>query len=336
MLERLLHALIESKNESADDVLVEALRLGSPEEKVPVFRRASCYGRRCGSLCGIIEQFDNLPEPLQQQVLKEIKVFHPAIREAGRSDNHPLRLAALKLIAMGHQGKLAYILSENLHNSNEVLSKSATEAMVALARWVATETRRLQRGAHVQPPAQAEPEANPSSQAPEGFNPLSEPAAVAGNHATSAGMRNRNQRRPKSSRIILNWWPSAGNRGGGGAGDGCLSRPLWAGPAPRGITACRHSSKQNAPYPAHLQAWRPKRDGASAPTAAVQRACRSISHGGESRATSLAFWRRLFAHRRSAGARCDASQDTLAEGPPASALHAPGEPGDVAGAGFAA
>ena len=157
MIERLLHALIGSKNESADDVLVEALRLGSPEEKVPVFR-AILLRKTVRSLCGIIEQFDNLAEPLQQQVLKEIKVFHPALREAGRSDNHPLRLAALKLIAMGHQGKLAYILSENLHNSNEVLSKSATEAMVALARWVATETRRLQRGAHLQPPAQVTPE----------------------------------------------------------------------------------------------------------------------------------------------------------------------------------
>ena len=165
MLERLLHALIGSKNESADDVLVEALRLGSPEEKVPVFR-AMLLRKTVRSLCGIIEQFDHLPEPLQQQVLKEIKLFHPALREAGRSDNHPLRLAALKLIAMGHQGKLAYILSENLHNSNEVLSKSATEAMVALARWVATETRRLQRGAHLEPPPQTAPETNVQGSAP--------------------------------------------------------------------------------------------------------------------------------------------------------------------------
>jgi len=165
MLERLLHALIGSKNESADDVLVEALRLGSAEEKVPVFR-AMLLRKTVRSLCGIIEQFDHLPEPLQQQVLKEIKIFHPALREAGRSDNHPLRLAALKLIAMGHQGKLAYILSENLHNSNEVLSKSATEAMVALARWVATETRRLQRGAHLETASPATPESGANGAAP--------------------------------------------------------------------------------------------------------------------------------------------------------------------------
>jgi HEAT repeat protein len=53
----------------------------------------------------------------------------------------------MKIIALGRQGKLAYVLSENLHESKEELSKAATEAMVALARWVAIETRKLQRGA---------------------------------------------------------------------------------------------------------------------------------------------------------------------------------------------
>src|SRR5256885_1430980 len=145
MLERLLHALIDSQNEAADDVLVEALRLGSAAEKPPIFialmRRKSVRG-----LCGIIEQFDSLPESLKNHVLSEIKLFHPAIREAGRSEHQPLRLAAMRLIALGRQGKLAYVLSENLHSSNELLSKAASEAMVGLARWVATESRRLQRG----------------------------------------------------------------------------------------------------------------------------------------------------------------------------------------------
>ncbi|MDB5288838.1 MAG: hypothetical protein JWL69_79 [Phycisphaerales bacterium] len=144
MLDRLLHALISSKNEAADDVLLEALRVGAMREQGPVLeallRRKSVRG-----LCGVIEQYDKLPEPLQQDILANIKLFHHALREAGRSENVPLRLAALRLIALGRQGKLAYVLSENLHESDETLSKAATEAMVALARWVATETKRLQK-----------------------------------------------------------------------------------------------------------------------------------------------------------------------------------------------
>jgi hypothetical protein len=51
----------------------------------------------------------------------------------------------MKLIALARQGKMAYVLSENLHASQELLNKAAAEGMVALARWVATSTRKLQK-----------------------------------------------------------------------------------------------------------------------------------------------------------------------------------------------
>lgn len=145
MFNRLLHALIESKNEAADDVLLDALALGSVAEKqlamVALTRRKTLRG-----LSGVIGMYEELPETIQGDILRNVKTFHFALRECGRSDRTELRLAAMKLIAIGRQGKLAYVLSENLHESEERLSKGATEAMVALARWVATTTRRLQRG----------------------------------------------------------------------------------------------------------------------------------------------------------------------------------------------
>src|SRR4051812_47173626 len=145
MLDRLFHALVQSKNAAADDVLLEALRLGVDREQrlalAALLRRKTVRG-----LGGVISRFDSLPEPLQLHVLRNIKLFHPALRECGRSDNTALRLATLELIALGRQGRLAYVLSENLHNSDEALSKAATEAMVALARWASTEARALQKG----------------------------------------------------------------------------------------------------------------------------------------------------------------------------------------------
>src|SRR5205807_5832638 len=130
---------------AADDVLVEALRLGTEDEKWPVLE-AILKRRNVRSLCGIVELYDKLPDAQQRHVLENIKLLHQALREAGRSENLPLRLAALRLIALGRQGKLAYVLSENLHSSTENVSKSATEAMVALARWISTESKRLNRG----------------------------------------------------------------------------------------------------------------------------------------------------------------------------------------------
>ncbi len=146
MLQELLQALVDSKNEAADDVLLESLRLGTEAEKTvalgALLRRKAVRG-----LSGVIEQYDALPESLQHGIIANIGGFHHALRECGRSDRTELRLAAMKLIAISRQGLLAYVLSENLHDLDETLSKAATDAMVAMARWVAMETRALQKGA---------------------------------------------------------------------------------------------------------------------------------------------------------------------------------------------
>jgi HEAT repeat protein len=155
-LDKVISALIESKNEAADDALLEALSLGNPAEQQMVmdalFRRRTTHG-----LLGVIGQYQSMPEPLQEELIRNIRTLHHAIREAGRSDRPELRQAAMKLIAIGRQGKLAYVLSENLHNPDEALSKSAVETLTALARWIAVETRKLQRGAYIDEMA-AEPE----------------------------------------------------------------------------------------------------------------------------------------------------------------------------------
>ncbi len=142
MIQQLVQALGASPNEAADDVLLEALRLGNPQEQSVVLgallRRQTVRG-----LGGVVGLYDALPDDLKLEVIENVKLFHSALREAGRSDDTELRLAALKVIALGRQGKLAYVLSENLHEQSEQLSKAAVEALVALARWIATETRNL-------------------------------------------------------------------------------------------------------------------------------------------------------------------------------------------------
>lgn len=145
MLDRVINALVLSQNGAADAVLLEALRVGVEPEQRRVLS-ALLRRRTVRGLSGVARHYDRLPENLQHHVLRNIKLFHPALRECGRSDDLQLRLAALKLIALGRQGKLAYVLSENLHAGDDTVSKAATEALVALARWVSTGTHALQRG----------------------------------------------------------------------------------------------------------------------------------------------------------------------------------------------
>jgi hypothetical protein len=174
MHEELVDALVHSENEAADDLLLEGLRLGAEVEQ-SVIINALINRKSVRGLSGVIELHESLPEKLQQTVLANVKSLHHALRECGRSSRLELRRAAMRLIALSRQCKLAYVLTENLHDQDETLSKSAAEAIVALARWIATNTRRLQReykpvdetaeAAPPSPETPASPEATPSPNA---------------------------------------------------------------------------------------------------------------------------------------------------------------------------
>src|SRR3954470_17985361 len=143
MLSQLVQALVESSNEAADEVLLEALRAGNEAEKAlalnALFRRATLK-----ALSGIVEQYNDLPASLQAVVLGNVKMLHPALRESSRSAQQKVALAAIRLIAAGKQGKLTYILAEGLHGTDDFLAKNACDAIVELARWAATSTKKLQ------------------------------------------------------------------------------------------------------------------------------------------------------------------------------------------------
>src|SRR5436305_5818635 len=108
MLDRLLHALVRSPNEAADDVLLEALRLGTESERRGALDALLKRGTGRG-LGGILSLYERLPDSLQLEILQNVKALHHALRESGRSDQNGQRLAAMKLIAQGRQGKLAYV-----------------------------------------------------------------------------------------------------------------------------------------------------------------------------------------------------------------------------------
>src|SRR5215207_8056211 len=102
MLDRLLHALTQSKNEAADDVLLEALRLGAENEQRPALD-ALLRRRTLRGLNGVIAAYATLPESLQLHVLRNVKLLHPALRASGRSEDVNQRLAAMKIIALARQ-----------------------------------------------------------------------------------------------------------------------------------------------------------------------------------------------------------------------------------------
>jgi HEAT repeats len=151
MHEQLLETLVGSPNEAADDLLLEALRVGTELEQslilAALFKRQSTRG-----LAGVVEGYEQFSPRLQAYILANIKRLHHTLRECSRSDRLELRMAAIRLIARAHQGKLAYVLTENMHEGDDELGKAAAEAMVDLARWIADGTRQLHAGLPADPP----------------------------------------------------------------------------------------------------------------------------------------------------------------------------------------
>ena len=130
MLERIIHVLIETKNQAADDLLLSAIDLGTEKESSlaldALFRRQTVHG-----MSSLIARYAKLSARLKLQVLDHVKVLTPAIRACATNGDLACRTSAMKLIALGHQGKLAYLLIENMHNSDEDVNAERVDAMVA-------------------------------------------------------------------------------------------------------------------------------------------------------------------------------------------------------------
>ncbi len=144
-LARLLPILIASPNQAADELLLEALDLGCDSESALALGALVRRGTETGMM-GVIERYERLDTRLREHVISNIGQFHHALRRCGAADQIQRRLTALRLIAQGRQGKLAYVLSENLHAPDERCCAAAAEAMLQLAQWIAGMTRQLQDG----------------------------------------------------------------------------------------------------------------------------------------------------------------------------------------------
>ena len=155
MLSDLVQALVQSKNEAADDVLSEALRLGCEPEKTVALGALLSRGTLRG-LSGVVRQYASLPAPLQQTVLESIGSLHSALRHCARDDDRDLAIAAVRLIAASRQGKLAYVISEALNRTDPELSAAAVESLTALAQAVYDDTVLLQEGGNDTDPESAE------------------------------------------------------------------------------------------------------------------------------------------------------------------------------------
>lgn len=146
-LQKLLSLLVTADNQAADDLLLEAMRIGNEHERAialeALTKRANSHG-----LFGVLELFEQFSPKTQKLIIDKASTFYFVLSDAGRSESHAARLAAMKVIAAARLGKLSYVLSENLRDPDDTLSKAACDSLLDLSRWVNTESRLMHRFDH--------------------------------------------------------------------------------------------------------------------------------------------------------------------------------------------
>ena len=144
-LDQVIAALVRSTNGSADDVLLEAVRVGAPTEAARalggLFQRGTA-----AALAGIVARYADLPTELRPLVADRVGQLDEAVRDAGRTGDADARRSAVRLIADSRQAALAGILTENLRHADPAVAVAASAALVAFAEWIAAGVRSLQAG----------------------------------------------------------------------------------------------------------------------------------------------------------------------------------------------
>ena len=179
------------------------------------------------------------------QGVAECSLFCTQLRESARSGDRDKAAAAMKLISLGRQGKLTYLLTEGLHGVDEVVARTAVESMVSLARWVSSPDPGMAMRKWVE----------------------ENPADVEEHHRLYAQVTEERR-----------------DRADGGPGDGRASRRYGAEILLAALFL-RLAGEQDAGHSAHAQARRAERDGRRLQQPpASERLCRGISARGIARA----------------------------------------------------
>ncbi len=129
-----LHDLLaRTPNPAADDLLLEALRRGSPAERERAADVLLFRATRRGT-AGLLRHFGDLPAPVRDRLLADLRPLDTALRDAARDGEPDSRAAALALIARAGAARLAGLAAENVTHADPPVAAAAAGALVDLSR----------------------------------------------------------------------------------------------------------------------------------------------------------------------------------------------------------
>lgn len=123
------------KNESgpaADYALLTALREVGAATAQAIVDLLLLRKQKAG-LCGLIELFHELDEPICRTIVEHVDELFPALRLAAQSKDDQVRLNVLEIISRGYAYRAAYLVDTAMHDRVARVREAAADTLYALA-----------------------------------------------------------------------------------------------------------------------------------------------------------------------------------------------------------
>ena len=92
------------------------------------------------AMAALIEHFDRLPLSLQEQLVGRVPQLYTALRKAANQPTGPNAVHTIQIIQRAKEGRLAYLLAEQLRHRPKDIQKQAVDALLDLTIHATTQT----------------------------------------------------------------------------------------------------------------------------------------------------------------------------------------------------
>ena len=138
-LDKIYARLEKIRDPSVDQALAAALHTA---DEASVRRIAAVLMERgqTEAMVALVEHYDRLPSDIQRSAAAQVKQLYATLRKAASRDSGACAANTIRMIQQAKEGRLAYLVAEQLRNRPSDIQAQAAQCLLDLARHATTPT----------------------------------------------------------------------------------------------------------------------------------------------------------------------------------------------------